>query len=163
MKVANEDIVSTVTKPPLCGGHALEAVMPSHNLYDNQQNPAKPPPRATLPRYVYVSIFAVSAWVLAAMWAAFGGREHTAFLLVIVTFFAVLFSVLFSLPAIIGRSGKSETRKQEQGVDEFLVTPVDTATERLSGAQAWLQILILPVSLAIAATLIGIVYLIVGH
>jgi hypothetical protein len=48
-------------------------------------------------------------------------------------------------------------------VEEFLATPVDTATERLSGAQAWIQILIVPVSVAIAATLIGIVYLIVSH
>jgi hypothetical protein len=137
--------------------------MPSDSLDDNRQSPVTPPARATLPRFVYVSILAVSAWMLIAIWAAFGGREHTAFLLVIVTFFAVLFSVLFSFPAIVGRARQRKAREQEQGVDEFLATPVDTATERLSGAQAWIQILIVPVSLAIAATMFGIVYLIVSH
>lgn len=136
--------------------------MPSSSLDHNRRSPVTPPPRATLPRYVYVSILAVSAWMLIAIWAAFGGREHTAFFLVIVTFFALFFSILFSLPAIVGRARKSKTREQEQGVDEFLVTPVDTATERLSGAQAWIQIMIVPAAVAIAATLIGIVYLIVS-
>jgi len=137
--------------------------MPSRSLEDHRQSPVTPPSRATLPRFVYVSIFAVSAWILIATWVAFGGKEHTAFLLVIVTFFAMFFSILFSLPAIVGRARQTKTQEQEQGIDEFLATPVDTATERLSGAEAWTQILILPVSLAIAATLIGIVYLIVSH
>jgi hypothetical protein len=137
--------------------------MPSHSPDNNRQSQASPPPRATLPRFVYVSIFAVSAWMLMAIWAAFGGREHTAFLLVIVTLFALFFFILFSLPVIIGRARKRKTKEQEQGVDEFLATPVDTATERLSGAQPWIQILIVPVSVAITATLVGIVYLIVSH
>jgi hypothetical protein len=136
--------------------------MPSDSLNNNRQSPVTPPSRATLPRFVYVSIFAVSAWMLVAMWAAFGGSEHTAFLLVIVTLFAAFFSILFSLPAIVGRARKKKSHEQEQGVDEFLATPVDTATERLSGAQAWIQIMIVPAAVAIAATLIGIVYLIVS-
>jgi hypothetical protein len=136
--------------------------MPSQSPGTHRRSLRTPPPRATLPRFVYASIFAASAWMLIAIWAAFGGKEHTAFLLVIVTLFAVFFSLLFFLPAIIGRSRIKKTQKQEQGVDEFLTTPVETATERLSGAQAWIQVLIVPVALAIAATLIAVVYLAVS-
>ena len=91
--------------------------MPSHGLDNNRQNPVTPPARATLPRFVYASILAVSAWMLIVVWAAFGGSKHTAYLLVIVTFFAVLFTFLFSLPAIIGRARKKKAPEPEQGVD----------------------------------------------
>ena len=44
----------------------------------------------------------------------------------------------------------------------FLHSRVDTATGSLSGAEAWLQILIIPLVMAFAAVAIGAVYVVVA-
>ena len=44
----------------------------------------------------------------------------------------------------------------------FLGSRVETATGSLTGAEAWLQILIIPLTLAFAAIAIGAVYVIVA-
>ena len=72
-----------------------------------------------------------------------------------------LFIVFFGLPIIIHHAAVTFSHPKAERPREFLAVPVDTATGPLSGASAWLQVLIIPLSLALAATLIGAASLLV--
>ncbi len=114
-------------------------------------------PGAEFPRFVYRSIMAICIWMLLVVWAVFGRNEHSDFILFIVTLFLVIF---LALPILLARVGRKGT--QARKLKDFLASSVETATGRLTGEEAWIQILIVPLSLALATALIGIVYLIVS-
>jgi hypothetical protein len=63
--------------------------------------------------------------------------------------------IFFALPIIIRHVSAASSRPKPQAQQDFLAAPVETATGPLTGASAWLQVLIIPLSLALAATLIG--------
>ena len=63
---------------------------------------------------------------------------------------------------ITGRQVRKHKFDQAQRLDDFLCSPVDTATGKLTGSQAWLQILVIPLALAFAAIAIGAVRLFVA-
>ena len=70
----------------------------------------------------------------------------------------VLGIVFFALPIIVRHVAITRSRPRRETVREFLAAPVETATGPLPGASAWLQVLIIPLALALAATLIGATY-----
>jgi hypothetical protein len=115
-------------------------------------------PGGELPVFVYVSVLAAFGWIMLASWVAFA-RDMDADLPLGIA--VVLGVVFFALPVIIRHAAVafSHPRRQRQG--EFLAAPVETATGPLSGADAWLQVLIIPLALALAATLIGAAYVLV--
>ena len=109
-------------------------------------------PGAELPAFVYVSVLAAFAWIMLASWLAFAGDMDADLSLGIAV---VLGIVLFALPVIIRQVAVANTRNRPEATGDFLSAPVETATGPLPGSSAWLQILLIPLTLALAATLIG--------
>ena len=109
-------------------------------------------PGDDLPTFVYVSVLAAYAWIMFASWPAFARDMDADLSLGIATVLGIIF---FALPIIIRHVSAAFSRPKPQAQQDFLAAPVETATGPLSGASAWLQVLIIPLSLALAATLIG--------
>ena len=98
-------------------------------------------PGSEFPVAVYVSVFAAFAWILIASWVAFANDADADLAL---AFAFVLAIVFFTLPVLIfvGARHHSHARRDPQG--DFLSTPVEIATGTLTGASAWLQVLLIP-------------------
>jgi hypothetical protein len=115
-------------------------------------------PGAELPGFVYVSMLAAFGWIMLASWLAFAADTDAGLALGIAVVLAIVF---FALPIIIRHLAVAFTHPKPQIPHDFFGAPVDTATGPLSGASAWLQVLIIPLALALAATLIGVVSVLV--
>ena len=109
-------------------------------------------PGAELPTFVYVSVVAAFAWIMLAAWLAFSGQMDADLVLGVGVVLAIMF---FGLPIIIHRVAIAHARKSPETTGDFLTAPVDIATGPLTGRSAWLQVALIPVALALAATLIG--------
>lgn len=109
-------------------------------------------PGAELPVAVYVSVFVAFAWIVVASWIAFanGGDAELALGMV-----GVLTVVFFALPPLVWLTARSHSHTPQEASGDFLASHVETATGSLSGGSAWLQIVLIPAALALAATLIG--------
>jgi hypothetical protein len=113
-------------------------------------------PGAEFPAFVYVSVLAAFAWIVLASWLAFATDMDAALSL---GFVVVLGIVLFALPIIMREVAAANARKKHETTGDFLSAPVETATGPLRGSSAWLQVLIIPLALALAATLIGAAFI----
>jgi hypothetical protein len=109
-------------------------------------------PGAELPSFVYVSVLVAFAWVMLASWLAFARAGYAPLAIGVAIVLGIVF---FALPVIVHHVAVVHSRPKREPVHEFLSAPVETETGRLSGASAWLQVLIIPLALALAATLIG--------
>ena len=114
-----------------------------------------PPLGRELHAAVYVSVAAAYGWMLMAAWIAFGKAGRPDFDLAIAT---VIFLMFLALPFIGFRISWAHSHERRPSWVEFLSSTIDTATGPLSAGDAWIQILIVPGSLALAATLIGLAY-----
>lgn len=108
-------------------------------------------PGAEFPTIVYLSVFAAFAWVILASWVAFAGDGDADLAL---SFVLVLSVVFFALPVLIYLTARHRAAHTGAG-KKLLSEPVETATGILSGASAFVQVLLIPSALALAATLIG--------
>lgn len=100
---------------------------------------------------VYVSVFVAFAWIVVASLIAFANGADADLALGMAVVLTVVF---FALPLLVWLTAKSHARSAEEAGD-FLSSPVETATGTLTGASVWLQIVLIPAALALAATLIG--------
>jgi hypothetical protein len=112
-------------------------------------------PGAEFHRAIYRSVVIAFAWIMMASWLAFGGRSGTNLDLAVAS---LLFTVILSLPIIICKMAAARGRRQGVQLQRFLAGRVDTATGELSGGEAWVQVLLIPLALAFAAVAIGAVY-----
>jgi hypothetical protein len=111
------------------------------------------------PIAVKIAIGAV-LWFLTVVWIAFAHRG-TDFDLVVVTLFFAMFFTLFLLTASFSaRDPRWPTR--DMGLREFLDSKVGLATGEESGRDVLIEIALVPVTLAFAATLIGLAWMIFG-
>lgn len=118
-------------------------------------------PGDEFPPIVYRSIIIAFAWMMAAAWLAFGSSA-TDLDLAIATVLGIVF---LALPIVLYRTTCTACDRQQgpRAVrNQRLSSPVDTATGTLSGREACLQVLLIPVALALAATVIGGAYAFVG-
>ncbi|HEX5957058.1 MAG TPA: hypothetical protein VFY92_00185 [Hyphomicrobiaceae bacterium] len=115
-------------------------------------------PGGEFPTFVYISVLAAFGWVILASLLAFAHEVDADLALGMATVLGIVF---FGLPIIIHHAAVTFSHPKPEHPREFLASPVDTATGPLSGASAWLQVLIIPLSLALAATLIGAASLLV--
>ena len=115
-------------------------------------------PGAELPAFVYVSVLIAFAWVMLASWLAFAIDADADLALGIAMVLGIVF---FALPIIIQRVAAAHSDRKRQAGRDFLSSPVETATGALPGATAWQQVLIIPLALALAATVIGATYVLV--
>ena len=109
-------------------------------------------PGSEFPVALYVSVFAAFAWILAASWLAFAGDGDAELSL---GFALVLSAVFFALPLLVFVTARHHSHSRSRPQDDFMATRVEIATGTLSGASVWLQVLLIPAALALAATLIG--------
>ena len=113
-------------------------------------------PGAELPNVVYRSVALCFVWLLLAAWFAFGRDRETDFSLAIVfVFSSVVGGVLFAMRHTV----RQQLRDDPVSAESFAGSSVDTATGNLPAADAWIQILIIPFALALAATAIGAAFL----
>ena len=110
-------------------------------------------PGAEFPVAVYASVFAAFAWIVVASWLAFAGDGDADLAL---GFAGVLTIVFFALPVLVRLTAMAHARRDQEPDGDFLSSRVETATGSLTGASAWLQVLLIPAALALAATLIGV-------
>ncbi len=113
-------------------------------------------PGGELPRAVYRSVIAAFAWMILVSWITFGTNREADYTLALAS---VLMVVFLAIPVLIYVTASHHMKGPQETLDHFLSTPVETATGSMSGAQAWIEIAIIPVALALAATLIGLVYI----
>jgi len=113
-------------------------------------------PGAEFPSAVYVTVIAAFAWMLVMAWLAFSSSDGTDLDLGIATGFALVF---FGVPLAIHHMVAHLTHRAQIPMRKFLAAPFDTFTGEMPPRQAWLEVAIIPISLAIAATLIGTVFL----
>jgi len=116
-------------------------------------------PGGEFPTAIYVSVAGAFAWMLGAAWLAFGTTTGTNLDLAMIT---VLGTVFLGMPAAMHHTAATRYPSASPRMADFLSSQVDTATGVMPGRQAWLEVMLIPAALAIAATLIGGVYMLGG-
>ncbi len=96
-------------------------------------------------------------WFLIMTWLDFARGGQIDYLLVIVTLFFVMFFTLFLLTASYSLHDPRWPLR-DTSLREFLHSKIKTATGTMRGRDALIEIALVPVSLAIAATIIGLVW-----
>jgi hypothetical protein len=109
-------------------------------------------PGDEFPPAVYISVVAAFAWVLLASWLAYARDAYAELALGVALVLGIVF---FALPIIVWRVATRRSSRGGEPAGDFLSSRVETATGPLTGASAWLQVLLIPATLALAATLIG--------
>ncbi len=99
---------------------------------------------------------AAAIWFLAVTWLAFASGPEIDYLLVIVTLFFVIFFTLFLLTASYSLHDR-RWPVRDTSFREFLNSTVGIATGDERGRDVLIEVALVPVSLALAATLIGLV------
>jgi hypothetical protein len=112
------------------------------------------------PIVVKIAIGAV-LWFLAVTWLAFAAKGGVDLDLTVVTLFFAMFFTLFLLLASFSVDDPRWPTRQT-GVREFLTSKVELATGEESGRDVLIEIALVPVTLAFAATLIGLAWVIFG-
>jgi hypothetical protein len=116
-------------------------------------------PGGEFPSTVYRSVILAFVALLPISWVAFARDEAGVLSL---GFATVLTVVLFALPVIVFRTARRHCLERPKSIDAFLASRVEIATGSLTGAEAWLQVLIIPLVLLLAALLIGAVHVLVA-
>jgi hypothetical protein len=111
------------------------------------------------PKGLYRSVVIAFGAIVAVSWVAFGGSDDSDLTL---GFASVLAVVFFALPIVMHSTAAARSGDKPVPLDTFLRSRVEIATGALTGKEAWLQVLIIPLSLAFAAVAIGAVYLLVA-
>lgn len=109
--------------------------------------------------HTVVAEIAVGAalWFIVMAWLDFARGGEIDYLLVIVTLFFVLFFALFLLTASYSLHDPRWPLR-DTSFREFLRAKVGTATGTMRGRDVLIEIALVPVSLAFAATVIGLVW-----
>ncbi len=108
-----------------------------------------------MPKAAGVMMIAAYAALIGAFVVTIHGA-HADFAIVIAAFYLMMF---FALPAVFLGAENDRTRRPD--LVQFLDRGIDTATGRISGGGALVQMLIVPVLLALGVLAMGITYLLV--
>lgn len=105
-----------------------------------------------VPREVGYMILAAYAAIMTAFLVLFTRSADSTFMVVISTLYATIF---FAVPVIFL---KTENRPNRLSLQSFLTDGIDTWTGHVDGSAAVAQILSIPVTIALAVTVIGILF-----
>jgi hypothetical protein len=119
-------------------------------------SPRRAPESVGVHHVVVETAMAAALWFIAVTWLAFAAGPEIDYLLVIVTLFFVMFFVLFLLTASYSLHDP-RWPAPDTTFREFLKDKVGIGSGTMTGREVLIEIAILPVSLAFAATLIGLV------
>jgi hypothetical protein len=126
----------------------------------SEQAPKTPSEAGVHPIVVKIAIAAV-LWFLAVTWFAFAGRGGVNWDLTVVSlFFAIFFTLFLLLASFSVADPRWPTRSAS--LREFMTSRVGLATGEESGRDVLIEIALVPVALAFAATLIGLAWVIFG-
>jgi hypothetical protein len=104
---------------------------------------------------------AATIWFLLATWLSFAWNRETDFVLVVVILFFAFFIGLFLLTASFSAKDV-RWPVRETNFHDFLGSDVRIGSGTMPGRDVLIQIALLPVALALAATLIGLAWLMFG-
>lgn len=116
-------------------------------------------PGEEFPAGVYFSVIGAFAWMIGISWLAFASRDGVDLDLTMVTVLALVF---FAIPLAMHHTAARSATLLPARMAAFLNSQVDTWTGEMPAGQAWLEVLLIPAALAVAATLIGFVYVFVA-
>jgi hypothetical protein len=121
----------------------------------------QPLPGSEFPPTLYRLIALAYLWLFGTAWYAFGRDTDTEFLLAMG---AVLAAVFFGIPMTMRKTASPRLprpQRPQQTVERLRIASarVETATGSLPAWRAWIEVLLIPFALALAATLIGAAYL----
>ena len=116
-------------------------------------------PGEELPAAVYMSVLVSFAGLLLASWLLFDRGGEIGLDLLIAS---VLFVAMLGLPVLLGTMALRWTGADARRSRPLRGTHVEIYTGRLSSGEAWLQILLIPIVMALAAVAIGLVNLTVS-
>ncbi|HEY8276364.1 MAG TPA: hypothetical protein VIG52_05145 [Methyloceanibacter sp.] len=119
--------------------------------------PSLAPAQASVHPVVIELAIGAALWFIAIVWLAFASGE-TDFLLVVITLFFAFFFGLFLLTASYGLHDP-RWELPSTTFREFLTSGVSTETGTMRGRDVLIEIMVLPLSLALAVTLIGIAWM----
>jgi hypothetical protein len=128
------------------------------DITDTEQDPGlRKPQTGVHPAAIGISLLA-ALWFIAVTWVSFARSAEVDWDLVVVTLFFVFFFGLFLFTA---SHALKDPRWHQRDTDfrEFLESDVGTATGPMSGREVLLEIAVIPVSLALAATVIGAIWI----
>lgn len=109
-----------------------------------------------MPLAVYMTVTLALAWILVVALFAFGRTTEAAWLLSVVVMFSI---VVVGIPFLLRRTARTRLRAKSRDFDDFLHSDVEVATGKLAGPEAYLQIVTIPLCLALAATVFGSIWL----
>jgi hypothetical protein len=102
---------------------------------------------------------AAAVWFIAVVWLAFAwGGEVDLNLAIVTLFFVIFFSVFLLTASYTWKDPR--WRLPATSFRHFLAARVGTATGEMRGRDALIEIAVVPVSLAVAATLIGLAWVV---
>lgn len=104
---------------------------------------------------------AAYGWFIAVAWVAFG-RGYAALDLVVVVLISVVLLGLLAGGAMMSRN-MTPDRELTRTFSEFVNGKVDTETGQVSGRAALVQIVVMPILLAIGGTMIAAIWIIVSR
>src|SRR5581483_4166459 len=97
-------------------------------------------------------------WFLSVTWLDFAWGRHIDFSLVVVTgFFFFFFALLLLASTLIAKDPR--WRQPKMSITDFLRNDVATNTGKMCGRDALIEFALVPVAVAVAATLIGLPWL----
>jgi hypothetical protein len=135
-------------------GDADGVTEPQH-VTDTAPDPSKAQ-TSVHPAVIEIAL-AAALWFIAVTWVSFAGAGGIDWILVVVTLFFAFFFALFLFTASYGLKD-ARWRQRNTTLREFLDSEVGTATGPVSGREVLLEIAVMPVSLALAATVIGLIW-----
>lgn len=106
-------------------------------------------------------VVGAAIWFLVVTWFSFAWDSETNFFLSIVILFFAFFFTLFLFTASFSRYAPHGAHRKTS-FREFLKSNVRIGRGTMRGRQVLIQIALIPVSLALAATLIGLAWVIFG-
>lgn len=125
--------------------------------YTGEEPSFRKPQTGVHPAAIGIALGA-ALWFIAVTWVSFARGVETDWDLVVVTLFFVFFFALFLLTASLGLKDP-RWRQRDTSFREFLNSEVGTATGPMRGRDVLLEIAVIPVSLAFAATVIGLIWM----
>ena len=117
----------------------------------------KSPGETGIHRVVPEIAVGAALWFILMAWLDFARGGEIDYLLVIVTLFFAMFFTLFLLTASYSEHDQRWPLR-DTSLREFLRSKIGTATGTMRGRDALIEIALVPVSLALAATVIGLVW-----
>jgi hypothetical protein len=134
-------------------------------LSDSEEPQQKSQPHQTAETGVHPIVIKIAAgaavWFVATSWLAFAWGPEIDYLLVIVTLFFAIFFTLFLLTASFSvHDARWPVRRTS--FREFLDSNIRIGRGTMSGREVLIEIALIPVALALGATLIGLAWVIFG-